>query len=245
MSEANTGTFNLPGSILNSAYASSFGLMGDKTAYYNPGLKHDMRKGFDEKITAKREAEVKALTTTAGGAGTAGYAMVPVYVDSRVIDQSRKFTPWTELVPRVSNMGTYADYNIITAKGAATSAAEDAALSDVTDTEDRASTAIKYLYSVGRVTGPMQAAMPSYMIDGLEPQGTGIYNQSFNSPSAPNAKQYEVLKRARAMKELEEELIWTGDASSTTTDYSGIVTLQSTTNQNDLSSASLKWVMVI
>ena len=52
-------------------------------------------------------------------------------------------------------------------------------------------------HAIGRVTGQMQAAMPSYMIQGLQPSGTGTNTASFNSPTAPNAKQYEVLKRAR------------------------------------------------
>jgi len=237
MSEGQTGNMNIPRSLLNSAYVSSFGLMDEGTAYYNPNMKSDMRV----ELNKTRDINMKALTTTDGGAGTAGYALVPVYVDSRIVDQSRKFTPWTELVPRVSNMGTTADYNIITAKGAAVTAAEDAALTDVDDTEDRASTSIKYLYSVGRVTGQMQAAMPSYMIEGLAPQGTGVYNQTFNSPAAPNAQQYEVLKRGRALKEKEESLIWTGDASTTATEFSGIVELQDTTNQLDKSSAALVW----
>jgi len=80
--------------------------------------------------------------------------MIPIYVDPRLVDTTRKETPLVELIPRVTNQGMYAEYNKITAKGSAYTAAEDAALPDVSDTYDRASTAIKFLYSVGRITGP-------------------------------------------------------------------------------------------
>jgi hypothetical protein len=227
------------------AYQHSFGNMADETVYMDPYNQVDMRedlrgavlKGF-ERLNG---VQLKELSIGGMGAGTAGVSLIPVYVDPRIIDLSRKFTPWTTLVPRVSNMGITADYNKITAKGAAVSAAEDAALSDVTDTEARESTRIKYLYSIGRVTGPTQAAMPSYIVSGLEPSGSGITNTTFGSPTAPNAKQYEVLKRARALQEKEESLIWTGDASTTATDFSGLPKLQATTNQLDKSGAALDW----
>ena len=97
--------------------------------------------------------------------------MIPIYVDPRIVDTTRKETPLVELIPRVANQGMYADYNKITAKGGGFTAAEDAALSETNTTYDRASTVIKFLYAVGRVTGPTQAAMPSYMLEGFQPQG--------------------------------------------------------------------------
>ncbi len=128
--------------------------------------------------------------------------MIPIYVDPRLVDTTRKETPLVELIPRVTNQGMYAEYNKITAKGSAYTAAEDAALPDVSDTYDRASTAIKFLYSVGRITGPTQAAMPSYMLEGFQPQGGGLGNSTFGNVAAPNAKQLEVLMKARELREL-------------------------------------------
>jgi hypothetical protein len=171
--------------------------------------------------------ELKAFNTTTGGAGTAGYAMIPVYVDPKVIDQTRKYTPLVELIPRVSNQGITADYNNITAKGGAVTAAEDAALSDVNDTYDRFSTAIKYVYSVGRVTGQSQASVPSYMVAGFQPSGAV---GSFTDAGASNAMQMEILVKTRALREKEEDLIVNGNAGSDATEFSGIVTLMSTTN---------------
>ena len=60
-------------------------------------------------------------------AGTAGLSLIPIYVDPIIIDETRKFTTLVELIPRVTNQGTTADYNRMTAKGGGFTAAEDAA----------------------------------------------------------------------------------------------------------------------
>jgi len=224
------------------AYQASFGLLKAGTAYVNGWSEADLRgelKDIMDRGIAQMEA--KALGPTAGGAGTAGYALVPIYVDPRITDQSRKWTPLTELIPRVTNQGLTADYNIITAKGGAYTANADAALPETDDTYDRQSVSIKFLYSVGRTLGPMQAGMPAYMVEGFNPTGNGMGQGSFSPAGAPNAKQLEVLMKARAMKELEENLILNGDASTDATQFSGIVKLQGTTNQNDLAAAALTW----
>jgi hypothetical protein len=193
-----------------------------------PTLKSAFVKGF---------AELKALASTSGGAGTAGYAMIPIYVDPQVVDRTRKYTPLVELIPRVSNMGVTADYNVITAKGGATTAVEDAALSETTTTYARASTAIKYLYSVGRVTGQAIAAMPSYIMAGFQPSGgaTG----AFGDVGAPNAMQNEVLVKTREMREKQEDLIINGDATVTASQYSGIIKLLGATNTVDKNTTAL------
>jgi len=234
------GTKSMIGIDVKSAYSQSFGALKDKTRYVDPNTGFDFRETLNETLKSGI-ARMKALSTTAGGAGTAGYAMIPVYVDPRIVDTTRKETPLVELIPRVTNQGMYADYNKITAKGGAFVAAEDAALSETTTTYDRASTAIKFLYAVGRVTGPTQAAMPSYMLEGFQPQGGGLGTSTFSNVGAPNAKQQEVLIKARELRELEENLIINGDASTTATEFSGIVKLQGTTNQVDLSSAALTY----
>jgi len=221
-----------------SAYSHSFGGLSDKTPYVNGwtgvDVRPDLKTAFDMGF--------KAMTTTTGGAGTAGYAMIPIYLDPRIVDTTRKFTPLVELIPRVTNQGTTADYNKITAKGGGYTAAEDAALPETTDTYDRASTAIKYIYAVGRVTGQSQAAYPSYILEGFQPTGSGLGAGSpFSSSGAPNAKQLEVIMKARSLREKEEDLIINGDASTTTTEFSGIVKLQSTTNVVDLSAAPMTY----
>lgn len=217
-----------------SPYSFSFGALADRTVYSNPGnfevkgvngysTREFLGQRFQEGAVA-----LKATMSTSGGAGTAGYAMVPIYVDPRVVDVTRKYTPLVELIPRVSNQGVTADYNRITAKGGGFTAAEDGALAETNTTYARSSTAIKYLYAIGRVTGQAIASFPPYMLAGFMPSSgaTGV----FNDLGAPNAKQLEVLVKTREIRELEENLIVNGSASTDATQFSGIVTLMSTTN---------------
>jgi len=229
------------------AYSQSFGSIPDKTCYQRVDVKSlkDLKYEVDMRGVIGDAAEVglKALSTTAGGAGTAGYAMVPIFVDPRVVDVTRKYTPLVELIPRVTNRGMYADYNQLTAKGGGVTASEDAELTDVSDTFDRQSTAIKFLYSVGRVTGPMQAAMPSFVLQGMTPAGGA--GGAFGDASAGNAKQMEVLIKTRAMREQEENLIMNGNTTTSTgngpdgTEFAGIISLQSTTNVVDKNTTAL------
>jgi hypothetical protein len=232
------GTMQIGPVNFKSAYGQSFGLLGDETRYVDGNRGVDMR-GELKDVLNRGIAQVKALNTQTGGSGSTDLTMIPIYVDPRVVDTTRKETPLVELIPRVSNMGLTADYNKITDKGGGFTAAEDAALSETNDTVERASTAIKYLYAVGRVTGQMQAAMPSYMIQGFQPQGGGLGNSTFGNVAAPNAKQFEVIMKARELRELEENLIINGDASTDATQFSGIVKLQATTNVVDLSATAL------
>ena len=221
-----------------SAYSHSFGGMPDGTRYV------DGWQGVDIRTNLKSAFDIgfKALNTETGGAGTAGFAMIPVFLDPRIVDVTRKFTPLVELIPRVTNQGITADFNKITAKGGAYVAAEDAALPETTDTYTRVSVNIKYLYAVGRITGQSQAAYPSYILEGFQPTGAGLGAGSpFASTGAPNAKQLEVVMKARSLREKEEDLIVNGDASTTAAEFSGIVKLQGTTNVTDLNSAALTW----
>lgn len=223
-------------------YAVSFLNTPNHTIYSNPA--GFMMKGVEyagsitmDDLKEKQGIAMKALSTTAGGAGTAGYAMVPVFVDPRIVDVTRKYTPLVELVPRVTNQGMNADFNQLTAKGGGITAVEDAALSETNTTYNRLSTQIKFLYAIGRVTGPAIAAMPSWTLGGLTSAGgaTGPFNDSVGT----NAKQLEVLVKARELRELEESLIVNGDASTDATQFSGIVKLMGATNTVDKNTSAV------
>lgn len=222
-----------------STYSHSFGDMADKTPYVHAWKGIDARSGLKDAFSLGVNA--KALSSTAGGAGTAGYAMVPVYLDPRIVDITRKETPLVELIPRVSNMGMTADFNRLEAKGGGFTAAEDAALAETNDTYDRVSKSIKFLYAVGRVTGQSQAAYPSFILQGLQASGNGLGTNPFTSVNAPNARQLEVQVKAQSLRELEEDLIFNGNSSTDATEFDGLIVQQSTTNQLDLSSAALTW----
>lgn len=242
------GTAKLSPSNAYGVYENCFGALANETTYYDPlgakfkGLKinliKELRGIYKE---GKDRVEKKALTTTSGGAGTAGYALVPVYVDQRMVDLSRKFTPFIEMTPRVTNQGTIAAYNIINSKGAGFTALEDGPMADPADSEERASKDIKYLYAKGRLTGPALAAVPPYMIQGMTTSGSGAESATFTSQNAPNAKQYEVLKRTAAIRELEESLWWNGNSGTDATQFDGLISQQSTTNQNDLTGYAISW----
>ena len=224
-------------------YGHSFGPLPHKTRYQD-GLKSvDYRETLGMKAKeGYQRLQQKALGPETGGAGTAGFALVPIYVDQRIVDQSRRYTPLVEMLPRVTNQGMTADYNVLTEKGGAYSAKADAPLPERDDTYTRDSKDIKFLYSVGRVLGPMQAAMPSYIAAGFDSTGSGMTGGSpFTDQNAPNAKQLEVLIKARSMKELEENLILNGDSSSNPTEFDGIIKQQNDTNQLDLEGDALTW----
>jgi hypothetical protein len=219
---ARTGNIGIGADSVGSAYAASFGSLPSGTKYVDG---RDTKSVFDLRPTMKKafDVQLKALTSQSGGAGTAGYALVPVYVDPRIVDQSRKYTPLTEILPRVTNYGLTADYNVISAKGAAYSAAEDAPLPEANNTYARNSAAIKFLYSVGRVTGPALASIPPYTLSGFAPASGAATISPFSDQSAPTPMQIEVLSKARALKELEENLLLNGSVSTDATQFDGLI----------------------
>lgn len=219
-------------------YSHSFGMLRDKTPYVDHWMGTDLRPRLK---SLYNHGVVKALTTQTGGAGTAGTAMIQVYLDPRIVDITRKETPLVELIPRVTNQGMTADFNRLTNKGSAFTAAEDGSLNEANDTYERVSKQIKFLYAVGRVTGPAQAAQSSFILQGALAIGTGFNENPFSSAAAPNARQLEVVTKARALREKEEDLIINGDSSTDSTEFDGIVKQQSTTNVLDLNGASLTW----
>ena len=220
------------------AYAQSFGALPDKTRYVEVDVKSgEYNTDIRQNMFGLDNVELKALQSTSGGVGTAGFALVPVYVDPKIIDQSRKNTPLTEIIPRVSNFGLTADFNNILAKGGGFVAAEDAALAETNTSFTRNSTPIKFLYAVGRVTGIARAAIPPYALQGFSAAEGAV--GAFGDQSAPNAKQLEVLIKAREIKELEENLLLNGDTSSDPNEFDGIIKLMGTDNTVDKNTTAM------
>lgn len=237
-----TGFSSMNGIDVKSAYSASFGNLGDGTCYvdtlgsYNRvGVKSDLRDNFSNVV----KANLKALNTDTG-AGSTDKVMIPIYVDPKVVDLTRKQTPLVDVMPRVSNLGRTADFNQISAKGGAFFAAEDASLTETDTTFVRQSVLIKYLYAVGRTTGQAQAAQPGYNLMGYQPTAgefPGI--GSFSDQSAPNANQLNVLIKARELRELEENAIINGDTGSDPNEFDGIVVTLGTTNALDKTATAL------
>lgn len=220
----------------NQAYAQSFANLKSGTRYTDAYDKNDLRSE-DGYLGQAYKAGLKALNVSGMGAGTEDKAIIPIYLDREIIDVSRKFTPLVEIIPRVSNMGITAEWSTLT-KGDGFTAGEDSALGEVDSTYTRNSVSIKYLYAVGRVTGQTLASTPSFMLAGIT-ASAGTPEGTFGNSLAPNAMQLEVLDKTRAIKELEENLIINGDASSNATEFSGIIKLMGNTNRVDKNTSDL------
>ncbi len=195
-------------------YETSFFNLPDQTVYYDLSNKIDLRPKL-------KNAYLKAITTTTGGAGTAGYALVPISVDNMVVDQSIKYTPVKNSFKRVTNKGMYAEFNVITAKGNAECYAEgDNTFTDADPTPERVSVPIKFLRIKGSVSGQAMAAIPSYQIIGSELTGTGLGGEAnVAQATAINALQFNVMLSMRSFAEHEEKILIYGNK---TTSYTGV-----------------------
>jgi len=184
----------------NKAFVAQPGTVGglpEKMVLTDGMNNYDMRKSISEEMGGFTLR--KALTTTLStySAGTLP-VLIPVYVDPEIVDLTRRATPLVELIPRVTNFGKTADYNQITTIASALPKAEDAALTAQDDSYTRRSVSIKYLYSVGRVTGPMFAASKQYLASG----------------GYVDALSLEVKNKTLALKRLEEAMILLGDSQT-------------------------------
>jgi len=180
------------------AYVGSAGLPEDMVL--SDGMSnYDVRKSIAEEVIEGGFTIRKALTTTLStySAGTLP-VLIPVYVDPEIVDLTRRATPLVELIPRVTNYGKTADYNQLTKISTAQALGEDASLTEQNDSYTRRSVAIKYLYSVGRVTGPMFAASKQYLASG----------------GYVDALSLEVKNKTLALKRLEEAMILLGDSKT-------------------------------
>jgi HK97 family phage major capsid protein len=184
---------------------------GSSKEYLNPWTQKDLRPEIKEKMLQKQ-----SIDTQTGGAGTAGTALIPVYVDPAVVDRTDRMTPLTDLLPRRAVKGLTYDYIPLTAKNGAAFALEDQAIADQEDTYDRVSVNMKYLYAKGRITGQARAAM-----------------QGFIDPNA-----LDLRVKVKSIKEAEEDAIINGDASTNPEEFDGLIQLI-TTNTTNKSSASV------
>jgi len=133
---------------------------------YYSGLQGS-KKECDEKIvemnkTWNQVQKGPSLVTTSGGTYT-GYGMMPPFLDPSIVDKTMRETPLVKLLPRRAIRGRSYVYNIITAKGGASFLADDASLADQVDTRSTSTVHMKYLYAVGRVTGPAQVSGQGYL----------------------------------------------------------------------------------
>ena len=230
-------------------YEVCFGNLPDKTIYYNPckwgmrGEGGDMYAGEVDiknigKMHMKNKMRMKALQTTTGTYTPVGSPMIAIFPDFLIYDESRKYTPMSVITTRVTNMGDYASWVNITAKGAAATAAEGATIPFVDDTYVRKSYRIKLLYVLKAASGFMQAALAPHAFGQFV--SPDAYQGGFSSVNVQNATQNVTATGTRALMEKLEQLIVAGDSTTNVTDFDGIVKQMGTTNSIDKAGADLE-----
>ena len=181
---------------------------GQSVEYYNPLNKNKGVERIALAFQAKAEAISKvapggSINTQTGGAGTAGTALIPVFVDPTIVDRTIRETPLRNIFPRRAIRGLTYDYIPLTAKGGAVWALELQAIADQEDTYDRVSVGVKFLYAKGRVSGPAVAGMRGFI----------------------DASQLDLSVKSITIMEAEEEMIINGDASTNPEEPDGLIQL--------------------
>lgn len=173
---------------------------GAKSAeYYNPWTGVNKL----EHVRAAHEVVAKAsIDSQTGGAGTAGTALIPVWVDNVIVDRTAKLTPVRAMYPRRAVRGLTYDYIPLTAKGGASWEYENAAISDQVDTYDRVSVPIKFLYAKGRVSKPAMAGAGGFL----------------------DLAQLDLSVKTASIMEAEEDAIINGDTSTNPQEPNGLIT---------------------
>lgn len=182
---------------------------GYSKEFYNPWNRVDTRvdiiKSYSEKAVQKA-----SFDSQTGGAGTAGYAFVPVWPDPKVVDRTAKLYPFRLMVPRRAIRGLTYDYNALTAKGGANWRAENASIPIDTDTYDRFTIPVKFLYASGLLSGPVIAATTGFV----------------------DPKALDLGTKMTSIYEAEEEALINGDASTSVLEPSGCIKLIATNTTN-------------
>jgi len=180
---------------------------GYSKEYYNPMKKVNRMIEIAKNSYNTQKASIDSQT---GGAGTTGTALVPVYPDPNIVNRTIRQTPLRNITPRRAVKGLTYDYIPLTAKGGAFWAAENGALNEVTDTYDRVSVAIKFLYAKGLISGPAIAGM-----------------RGFIDPT-----QLDLGVKTDSIYEAEEDALINGDATTTPLEPSGMIKSISTNTTN-------------
>lgn len=180
----------------------------NKAMYTNPMYGFDGRPALAKGIYDKTGMDFsKAASISAAASGTTDKAIIPLYVDPSIVDVTRRLTPMVELIPRVTNYGRTAEFNRLLSRGVGGAQLEDAPLNETDDTYERKSVAIKYLYSVGRVSGPYLASSKQYL-----------------SQQYVDALNLEVMNKSKTLRFIEEDILINGSATASRTAYGGATT---------------------
>jgi len=193
------------------------GVVHEQT-YFDPMRGVDQRQEIGKSLVkAQSDLQTKApsIGATTGGTFTA-YSLLPPFIDPSVVDRTVRETPLVRLLPRKAVRSLTYAYNLVTAKAGAAFLGDDAALSDQVDTRSNGTVTMKFLYAVGRITGPAQAGA-----------------QGFINLMAEDIR----VKTASLNEALENEII-NGNTSTNALGFTGLIS-GITTNTSNNSSANI------
>lgn len=247
------------GQVDPNAYFKSFGNMAEGSIYSDPfntangqlESSPEIKSRFDNirksignhlvqvrpDLKSRFSAETKSFGTGLGGTGTTDNVMVPFYLDRDIVDTSRKQTPLRTMIRRVTQQGIKAVYNIISAKSTASFQGEFEPQSVSDFTPERTSRDVKIIRVSGYTSGFAQASVPSFNLTDI--QGSNSEFGEFTGSVGSTAMDINVLQATRAIQEFEENKIINGDNSTDSKAFDGIIQLQGSTNQVDLSSTAI------
>lgn len=209
-----------------SAYELSFGNMPegtvysggvDSTAYKSNDRREVLRKRQAQLIQKERTSSTNEYASGTLYSTTSGNlpVLIPIYVDSSIINLVRKETPVYDMLPKRAVRGKTYDFNQLTTLNTASFLNEGSALNDNDDTYTRQSVKIKLAYAVGQVTGFAQAATAGY-IDMLR---------------------QEVQTHTRSLVQAIENTIFNGDETVNAEEYDGLINLVTTNTTNKAAAA--------
>ena len=182
---------------VDASYEKSFGTAKTGTVY--GGYDFTLQKKLENEAVKSHLVEMTKASISGLAAGSAGSVGVPIYLDTQLTDVTARATPVSAMIRRVANRGKSADYDRLIARGASAWKPEDASLTEVADTFETKNKAMKYLYAVGRVTGPLYAASKERIAE----MGMGDYLNM------------EVMNKTRTLKEQEENSLINGNMETT------------------------------
>ena len=195
-------------------FEKGFGKMGiaPEETYYDPMRGVDKRTSMAKKLGYTTLTKGPSIGATSGGTSTM-YSLMPPFLDPSIVDQTVRQTPLVKLLPRKAIRGRSYIYNLISAKGGAKWLPDDSPLSDQVDTRDDANVAMKYLYAIGRVTGPALASGEGYI----------------------NLLAEDIRVKTASMNEALENEIINGNTSTDANGFNGFIQTISTNTTNNSS----------
>lgn len=194
---------------------------------------------------SKRQTELKAMTSTIGGAGTTDSVMNPFSLDPTMWDLSRRELPARTIIRRVTNYGPLAVWNSLDSKGNANHSEafyNELQPNEYQDSEyTRYSTQIKLLRRAGVTSGFANATIPSFTTLGFNyTAGAEGTVGNYSNQATSNAIDRNVVERTKAVMEDEEWAIFNGDSSVNPKEFDGMIKIIGTNNEVDLDGEPLK-----